>query len=151
MRILMVCLGNICRSPIAEGVLRHKIRMKGLNWTVSSAGTESSHVGEAPHKFSQKVCAKNGVDISQQRAKKFTPADLGKYDKIYAMSDDVYDEMKRIGGRDADMSKVDLFLNEMHSGSNASVPDPWYGPEMGFIAVYDMINKTCDAIIEKYK
>ncbi len=125
--------------------------MKGLNWTVSSAGTQSYHIGEAPHKFSQKVCAKNGVDISQQKAKKFSAADLDKYDKIYAMSDDVCEEIKRIAGPGADMSRVDLFLNEFEPGSNASVPDPWYGPELGYHAVYDMINKTCEAIIEKYK
>src|SRR4051812_47269345 len=104
MRILMVCLGNICRSPIAEGVLKHKIAEQGLNWKVDSAGTESYHIGEPPHHFSQKICREMGVDISGQRARKFVAADLGRYDKIYAMADDVYREIKRIGGANADMS-----------------------------------------------
>jgi len=146
----MVCLGNICRSPIAEGVLKHKARQNRLGWVVESAGTESYHIGSPPHKYSQKVCKTNGVDISAQRARKFTAEDFKKYDKIYAMADDVYDEIRRIGGRDADMSKVDFFLNELRAGSNASVPDPWYGEEDGYLPVYEMIEKTCDAIIRKY-
>ena len=150
MRILMVCLGNICRSPIAEGILRHKVKEHGLNWTVDSAGTESYHIGEAPHKFSQKICLSNGIDISSQQARKFTATDFDHYDKIYAMADDVYEEIRRIGGRKADMSKVDYFLNELRPGNNDSVPDPWYGPEEGYAAAYDLINDTCEAIIKKY-
>src|ERR1700761_8124921 len=110
MRILMVCLGNICRSPIAEGVLRHMVKHHGLNWTVESAGTERYHIGEAPHRFSQKICKKHGIDISEFRAAKFTANDFTPYDKIYAMADDVSREIKRIGGKKADMSKVDYFL-----------------------------------------
>lgn len=151
MRILMVCLGNICRSPIAEGVLRHKIKAHGLNWIVASAGTESYHIGEAPHRFSQKVCAKNGVDISMQRAQKFSAVDFERYDKIYAMADDVYDHIKRIAGVTEHLHKLELFMNELYPGSNISVPDPWYGPEAGYAPVYDMIEKTCEAIIKKYK
>lgn len=151
MRILMVCLGNICRSPIAEGVLKHKARLHGLDWVIESAGTESYHIGEAPHRFSQRICNKNGIDISAQRARQFTAADFALYDKIYAMAEDVYNEIAGIGGRRADMTKVDYFLNELETGCNASVPDPWYGTEGGYTAVYEMIDKTCDAIIEKYK
>jgi protein-tyrosine phosphatase len=136
---------------MAEGIMRQKIRMKGLDWTVASAGVQSYHVGEPPHKYSQKVCARNGVDISMQRASKFSAADMEAYDKVYAMADDVYNEIRRIAGTGADAAKLELFLNELEPGSNASVPDPWYGPEMGYHAVYDMINRTCDAIIEKYK
>jgi protein-tyrosine phosphatase len=146
----MVCLGNICRSPIAEGVMQHKIKQHGLDWTVESAGTESYHIGEQPHRFSQKICQTNGIDISDQRARKFTADDLNKYDKIYAMATDVYDEIKRISGRQADLSNVELFLNELEPGSNASVPDPWYGEEDGYTTVYELINKTCDAIIKRY-
>ena len=147
----MVCLGNICRSPIAEGVLRHKVKEHGLNWTIESAGTESYHVGEAPHRLSQKICSAHGIDISHQRAREFTFDDFISYDKIYAMAADVYDEIKVIGGSLADMSKVDLFLNELHEGKNESVPDPYYGQEDGFVKVYDMIDRGCDAIIKNYK
>jgi protein-tyrosine phosphatase len=151
MKILMVCLGNICRSPIAEGLMRHKIKQHGLNWEVASAGTESYHIGEAPHQFSQNICQVKGVDISAQRAQKFTAADFAKYDKIYAMAGDVYEEIERIGGRKADMDKVEYFLNELEPASNGNVPDPWYGTEEGYATVYELIDRTCDAIIEKYK
>jgi protein-tyrosine phosphatase len=147
----MVCLGNICRSPIAEGVLRFKAAEAGLNWMVESAGTESYHIGEAPHKFSQKICTTKGVDISLQKARQFKAADLGAFDKIYAMADDVYNEIRRIAGPNADMTKVDYFLNELDAGNNGSVPDPWSGPEEGYTAVYDLIERTCDKIIAKYK
>lgn len=151
MRILMVCLGNICRSPIAEGVLKHKAQQKGLDWIVESAGTESCHVGEPPHRSSQKVCLMNGIDISDQRARRFTREDFNRYDKIYAMAQDVLEEIRHIGGGSrADMSKVSLFLNELEDNCNASVPDPWYGGEEGYIPVYEMIEATCDAIIAKY-
>lgn len=147
----MVCLGNICRSPIAEGLMRHKIKQHGLDWQVASAGTENYHIGEAPHRFSQKVCSCNGVDISGQRAQKFTAKHFAEYDKIYAMAGDVYREIQRIGGSKADMSKVAYFLNELEAGSDGNVPDPWYGDEAGYTPVYELIDRTCDAIIEKYK
>ena len=150
MKILMVCLGNICRSPIAEGLLRHKAAQHGLAWEVASAGTENYHVGEPPHRHSQAICKANGVDITAQRAHHFKAADLTRYDKIYAMAADVLQEIKHIGGRSADYSNVSLFLNELTPGTNASVPDPWYGNEDGYKPVYYLINQTCDAIIEKY-
>lgn len=151
MKILVVCLGNICRSPIAEGLLRHKVQQHGLNWQVDSAGINSYHTGEAPHRHSQKVCLMNGVDISGQRARRFSAADFERYDIIYAMADDVYEEIRRMGGKHADMDKVVYFLNELEPGSNGSVPDPWYGNEDGYLPVYELIDRTCDAIIEKYK
>lgn len=150
MRILMVCLGNICRSPIAEGVLRHKAAALNLPWVIHSAGTESYHVGEPPHVHSQAVCSAHGIDISLQRARRFKASDLSGYDRIYAMATDVYREIQRIGGPNADMRKVELFLNELTPGSNASVPDPWYGNADGYLPVYNMIDQTCDAIIGKY-
>ncbi|MEI8278270.1 MAG: low molecular weight protein-tyrosine-phosphatase [Bacteroidota bacterium] len=151
MRILMVCLGNICRSPIAEGVLKHKVQQQGLHWVVASAATESYHIGEHPHRLSQQVCKQHGIDISQQRAIKFTTADFAKYDMIYAMATDVYSEIEDIAADHPDMCKVSLFLNELQPGCNESVPDPYYGNEDGYTLVYDLIDRTCDAIIEKYK
>lgn len=149
MKILFVCLGNICRSPLAEGVLKHKAKKAGLNWTINSAGTNSYHIGEAPHPFSQKVAAKNGVDICEQRARRFTAADLQHYDKIYAMAEDVIDEMKTIAGKKYDAAKVELFMNELYPGSNREVPDPWSGPESGFHEVYKLVDAVSDRIIEK--
>ena len=150
MRILMACLGNICRSPIAEGILKHKAEQHGLDWTVESAGTNSYHTGEAPHRFSQKVCRQHGIDISGQRARTFTADDFGKYDKIYVLARDVYDNVQRIGGSDAAMNKVDYLLNELNPGSNESVTDPWYGNEDGYQPVYDIIEQACNAIIRRY-
>ena len=150
MKILMVCLGNICRSPIAEGVLDAKAQEHGLDWQVDSAGTESYHIGSAPHRHSQEICRQNGIDITHQRARQFERADLNKYDKIYALAEDVLEEI-RYKVRGADMSNVELFLNELNPGENESVPDPYYGGADSYIFVYDIINRTCDAIIEKYK
>jgi protein-tyrosine phosphatase len=150
MKVLMVCLGNICRSPLAEGILKHKAEQAGLNWQVDSAGTNGYHIGEAPHRFSQKVAKLNGIDICDQRARQFVKKDFDRYDKIYAMADDVVDEIRSIARNKYNPSKIDLFMNELHPGNNFSVPDPWYGPEPGFHEVYKLIDEVCDAIIGKY-
>lgn len=150
MNILMVCLGNICRSPLAEGVLQHKAAAAGLDWQVESAGTNGYHVGEAPHKLSQKVAKMNGIDIGNQKARRFSASDFKNYDKIYAMADEVIDEMKWIAGDKYDASKVDLLMNELHPGKNEDIPDPWYGAEPGYHKTYEMIDQATDALIEKY-
>ena len=146
----MVCLGNICRSPIAEGVLQHKAKKAGLNWTVDSAGPNGLYNGEAPHKLSQKVSKANGIDISGQQSRKLTKDDFKQFDRIFAMANDVLAYMKEIGGKDFDEKKVSLFLDELYPGENRNVPDPWYGEEDGYVKVFDLIDKTCDAIINKY-
>lgn len=151
MNILMVCLGNICRSPLAEGILQKKADELSLSWQIDSAGTNGYHVGEAPHRLSQKVAQLNNVDISSQRARRFTADDFSNFDKIYAMADDVIDEMKRIAKNKFDATKVELLMNEIYPGKNLDIPDPWYGPEPGYHEVFEMIDKACDTIIEKYK
>ncbi len=151
MKILMVCLGNICRSPLAEGILQHKADAAGLNWQVDSAGTNGYHMGEAPHKLSQKVAKLNGIDISKQCARRFSASDFEKYDKIYAMAGDVIDEMKWIAGNKYDATKVELLMNELTPGRNEDIPDPWYGAEPGYHTTYEMIDKATDALISKYK
>ena len=150
MKILMVCLGNICRSPLAEGILQDKAFTAGLKWSVESAGTNSYHTGEKPHPLSQKVAKLNGIDISQQRARRFTAEDFEVYDKVYALAADVMDEMHRIAKNKFDASKANLLMNELWPGENVDVPDPWYGPEPGYHQVYKMLNEVCDRIIEKY-
>ncbi|HEY1115497.1 MAG TPA: low molecular weight protein-tyrosine-phosphatase [Chitinophagaceae bacterium] len=150
MKVLMVCLGNICRSPLAEGVLQHKARKAGLNWTVDSAGTNGYHVGEAPHHLSQKVARLNGIDICGQRARRFVKEDFDRYDILYAMADDVLDDMRRIARERFNEDKAVLFMNELYPGEDQSVPDPWYGTEPGFHEVYQLIDTVCDRIIEKY-
>ncbi|MDQ3276859.1 MAG: low molecular weight phosphotyrosine protein phosphatase [Bacteroidota bacterium] len=150
MKILMVCLGNICRSPLAEGVLKHKAEEAGLHWTVESAGTNGYHIGEAPHHLSQKVAKLNGIDICEQRARRFVKEDFDRYDKIYAMAADVLDDIRQIAKEKFDPAKVDLFLNELYPGKNASVPDPWYGTEPGYHDVYKLIDATCEKIVSNY-
>ena len=150
MKILMVCLGNICRSPLAEGIMEHKIQEYHLDWQVDSAGTNGYHVGEAPHRLSQKVAAVNGIDISKQSARDFSDRDFEKFDIIYAMAKDVIDEIKWIAGKSFDAGKVKLLMDEVYPGKKVDVPDPWYGPEPGYHEVYKMIDKACDNIIKKY-
>ena len=150
MKILMVCLGNICRSPLAEGILQDKAFTAGLTWSIESAGTNSYHTGEPPHLLSQKVARLNGIDISKQRARRFTANDFEAYDKIYALAEDVLDEMRRISKNKFDSSKTDLLMNELYPGKNMDVPDPYYGTEEGYHKVYKMIDEVCDSIIEKY-
>ena len=150
MKILMVCLGNICRSPIAEGVLQHKARQVGLDWIVQSAGTNGLYNGEAPHVLSQKVSKSNGIDISSQQSRQFVQDDFVQFDRIYAMANDVLLQIKAIGNSSFDQKKTSLFLDELFPGEKRDVPDPWYGNEDGYHEVYELINKTCDAIINNY-
>lgn len=151
MKILMVCLGNICRSPLAEGILQEKAWKAGLNWTIESAGTNGYHTGEPPHYLSIKVAAQHGIDISKQRSRKFTAADIAEYDQIYAMAEDVLDEMKRIVGSKTPLQKTTLLLNELYPDQTRDVPDPWYGPEEGYHQVFALIEKACDQIINNQK
>ncbi len=150
MKILMVCLGNICRSPLAEGILQYKAAKAGLDWYIESAGTNHYHTGEAPHHLSQEVAALHGIDISRQRARNFVAADFERFDKIYAMAEDVLDDMKRIGRNKFNPGKTDLLLNILFPGENRDVPDPWYGPEAGYYEVFKLLDKACTKIIENY-
>lgn len=150
MKILMVCLGNICRSPMAEAVLQHKALQAGLNWHVESAGTNRYHTGEALHLLSQKVSKLNGIDISNQRARSFCSDDFDNFDLIYALAKDVKDEIRTIALHKFDESKVKLLMNEIIPGKDLDVPDPWYGPEQGYHLVYKMIEEACNSIVNKY-
>ncbi|MEP7237977.1 MAG: low molecular weight protein-tyrosine-phosphatase [Ferruginibacter sp.] len=150
MKILMVCLGNICRSPLAEGILQQKALKAGLNWQIESAGTNGYHTGEPPHELSIKVAKHNGIDISKQRSRRFTVADFEEYDLIYAMANDVLQDMIKIGKQQFDSKKVSLFLNEQYPGEDRNVPDPWSGPEIDYHEVFEIIDRNCDSIIKKY-
>lgn len=146
----MVCLGNVCRSPLAEGILQHKAFQAGLKWSVESAGTNSYHTGDPPHPLSQKVAKMNGIDICNQRARRFVPEDFEVFDKIYALAGDVIHDIRFIAGKKFDAAKVELLMNELYPGKNMDVPDPWYGPEPGYHKVFKLIDEACDAIIAKY-
>ncbi|WP_447639790.1 MULTISPECIES: low molecular weight protein-tyrosine-phosphatase [Chitinophagaceae] len=152
MKILMVCLGNICRSPLAEGILRQKLQSAGLNVDVDSAGTGGWHVGEAPHKLSQNVAMRHNIDISGLRGRKFTAADMHDFDKIYVMDSENYNDVRFIAGKDWDENKVDLILNRIEPGKNKSVPDPWFdNTHAAFENVYQMLNQACDSIVADLK
>lgn len=151
MRILMVCLGNICRSPLAEGILQHQADRAGLNMEVDSAGTAGYHIGEPPHHLSQKVARENGIDISGQRGRQFRKEDMEHFDHIYVMDSENYNDVRRLAGDKWDEGKVDLLLNESYPGENRNVPDPWYGNEDGFHRVFDLISKACENIVKKYE
>lgn len=147
----MVCLGNICRSPLAEGILKHKAKEAGLNWTVESAGTGNYNIGEAPHRLSQRVAKNNGIDICHQRARLFTKEMMQQYDKIYVMDEQNYKDVKRISGNLWEAPKVDLLLNEIYPGENQEIDDPYYdNTKPGFIKTFNEISEVCDMIIEKY-
>ena len=147
----MVCLGNICRSPLAEGILQDKALKAGLNWSVESAGTNRYHTGDAPHRLSQKIAMQHGIDISRQRARTFVPEDFERYDKIYALAKDVLDDIGYIAKNKFDGAKINLLMNELYPGRNMDVPDPYYNGEEAYHEVYKMLDKVCDKIIERYR
>ena len=150
MKILMVCLGNICRSPLAEGILKDKITKAQLDWEVDSAGTNGFHVGEQPHPLSQKVAKLKGINVSNQRCRCFVKEDFDRFDIIYAMAADIIDEMKWIGKDKYNERIVKLLLNEVSPGKNKDVPDPWFGTEPGYHQVYDLMETACEAIIKNH-
>ena len=143
----MVCLGNICRSPLAEGILQHK--SKNTNIFVDSAGTASYHIGKLPDSRSIEIANKYGIDLSNQRARQFSEKDYDNFDKIYAMDTHNYASIISISRNDNDRNKVELILNEINRKSCDSVPDPYYGEGDGFQKVYDMLDKACDIIVSK--
>ncbi len=149
MKILMVCLGNICRSPLAEGILKHKADKAGLNWIIDSAGTSGWHAGELPDARSIDIAKKHGVDITYQRSRQFSPYDIEQFDIIYAMDTSNYRDLVKHTQTKAEKEKIKIILNELHPNENRSVPDPYYD-DNGFEDVFEMLDKACDEIIKKY-
>ncbi len=149
MKILVVCLGNICRSPMAEGVLRHKFEEAGVDVDIDSAGTGDFHIGEGPDKRAVAHMDKNGHDISKLRARQFTVSDFDTYDEIYVMDESNYENVIALARNDSDKKKVDLFMNLSHPGENIDVPDPYFGGESGFQKVYEMLSQSADVLISK--
>lgn len=145
-KILMVCLGNICRSPLAEGILRSKL---SNNFIVDSAGTGGWHAGELPDRRSIEIANKNGLDITNQRARKFTKNDFTDFDIIYAMDNSNLKDILQLAPDENAKSKVHLILNELYPNENKDVPDPYYGQNDGFEKVYNMLDKACGNIAKK--
>jgi protein-tyrosine phosphatase len=149
MNILFVCLGNICRSPLADGVMRSLVKKHQLPWTVDSAGTANYHVGEAPDKRAQEIAKKNGVDISGLRGRQFQVNDFDDFDYIFAMDASNYQNIVKLARNQEDINKVELFLNRLEPGMNRGVNDPWYDDAL-FEPVYKEIEQTCKAIIRDF-
>ena len=147
MKILMVCLGNICRSPLAEGIMQNKINEHGLDWSIDSAGTGSWHVGEQPDPRSIEVARKYGIDITSQRARQFRAADLREFDLIYAMDSSNFRNILNKANSSEEEDKVKMIMNEVQPGYNQNVPDPYWDND-GFEQVYQMLDEACERIIE---
>jgi protein-tyrosine phosphatase len=147
--VLMVCLGNICRSPMAEGILRNKLKEANLKVFVDSAGTSPLHKGEAPDRRAIKCLGTYGIDISELRARPFSSKDFADFDRIFAMDSDNYQNILRMAVDEDQSKKVSLFMESSMPGESVSVRDPWYGDEKGFHEVYKMIDSNCDSIVEK--
>lgn len=148
-RVLMVCLGNICRSPLAEGILKSKIDTNNI--LVESAGTGGWHVGELPDQRSIEVAQDHQIDITYQRCRKFIYSDFEDYDLIYVMDRSNLADVLSLAQNEQDRQKVQMILNEIYSGQNIDVPDPYYGGDGGFENVFQMLDKACEVISNKLK
>lgn len=147
MKILMVCLGNICRSPLAEGIMRAKLP---ADFVVDSAGTSGFHSGDAPDPRSIAVAQKYGIDISNQRSRQISVQDFEEFDKIYCMDKSNLNNVLALAENDEQRQKVALLLTEADSESIfTEVPDPYYGGAKGFEKVFEMIDIACEEIVKK--
>ena len=148
-KILFVCLGNICRSPLAEGVLLHLNEQQQLGWTIDSAGTANYHVGEAPDKRTIRNAAANGVDLKALRARQFEADDFDKFDLILVMDANNKSNVLRLSKQPQHQKKVHLFLEYAGIQSPAEVPDPYYGEEKDFDEVFQLVKNACDVLLKK--
>ena len=146
-KILMVCLGNICRSPLAEGILASKLPKN--KFKVASAGTGDWHVGQEPDKRSILTAKKNGIDISQQRGRHFKSADFQEFDYIFVMDKSNYDNVIALAPNAESKLKVQLILNEIFPNENVDVPDPYFGLQNGFDLAYDMLDQSCSVLAKR--
>jgi protein-tyrosine phosphatase len=146
-QILMVCLGNICRSPLAEGILASKLPKD--KFRVDSAGTGSWHIGHTPDERSIATAKKNGLDISNQRGRQFSSADFDTFDYIFVMDSSNYETVISLAKSQEHKDKVRMILDELFPNENVDVPDPYFGLPNGFNMVYQMLDEVCDVISEK--
>jgi len=146
-KILMVCLGNICRSPLAEGILKSKVNSDRV--FVDSAGTGGWHIGALPDARSIEVAINNDIDITDQRGRKFTISDFDNFDIIYVMDRSNYENVISLSRNQSDKQKVKMIRDEILSTQGSDVPDPYFGGEGGFDLVYQMIDEVCDIIAKK--
>lgn len=146
-KILMVCLGNICRSPLAEGILASKLPKN--KFTVDSAGTGSWHVGHSPDERSISVGKKYKIDISNQKGRQFSTTDFDTFDYIYVMDSSNYSDVLELAKTQDHKDKVQMILNDLFPNENVDVPDPYFGLPNGFEIVYNMLDEVCEVISKK--
>lgn len=146
-RVLMVCLGNICRSPLAEGILKSKVDPQKVY--VDSAATSDYHIGHSPDERSIAIAEKNKLDITSQQGRQFSVEDFDNFDKIYVMDMSNYKDVISLARNEEDKKKVSLILNEIFPGENVEVPDPYHGGNDGFSRVYEMLDEACEVIAKK--
>lgn len=146
-KILMVCLGNICRSPLAEGILKSKIDTSKV--FVDSAGTGHWHVGDLPDKRSIAVGKKYNIDITSQRGRQFNKKDFDEFDIIYVMDNSNKENVLALAENDFHKEKVKLILDEIFPGENVDVPDPYFGGNLGFENVFKMLDEACEQIANR--
>ncbi len=151
MKYLMVCHGNICRSPMAMGLLRHKLAKIGSDSIVDSCGFEPYHIGEAPDKRAQAVLSEKNIDISTYRARLFTKSDFDKFDHIFVMDRKNYTNIKSQARSEEDLAKVQLLLDVVYPEEHLEVPDPYYGLEQAFRTTYAHVSGAAEAIIQTYE
>jgi protein-tyrosine phosphatase len=149
-KILMVCLGNICRSPMAKGILVKKLYEKNITWVeVDSAGTSDYHIGGKADQRTMENGKKHGIDLSSHRGRQFSRRDFDVFDLIYAMDRENYSDIVYLASSEEETKKVKLILDELQPGAGLSVPDPWFGGEKDFEKVFNMLDKACDIIAGK--
>ena len=151
MKILMVCLGNICRSPMADGLIRKKVQEHKLDVYVDSAGTANYHVGGAPDGRMTETAKRKDVDISGLQARQFVVSDFDTFDLIYVMDQSNYNNVVRLARSESDRSKVQLILELIPNQIEIEVPDPYYGGQEGFEHVYDLLDKSTDIILNNLR
>ena len=147
MKVLMVCLGNICRSPLAQGILENQAKEKNIKIYIDSAGTAGYHVGSSPDIRAINIAKKYGIDITNQKARKFQLEDFDNFDIIYVMDLNNYNDLLNYNINEQQAKKIILIMNEVDANSNIAVPDPYYND--GFENVYQMLLKTCQKIVKK--
>ena len=145
-KILFVCTGNICRSPLAEGILRYQLKYAGLPAFIDSCGFEAFHAGDPPDPRAQTVATLHGLDISSHRARLFSQKDFDRFDLIYVMDSGHYRNVMKLSGSEADRAKVDYILNVLYPGSDLGVMDPWYHDNEAFEQVYQQLEKACEQL-----
>lgn len=150
-KVLFVCMGNICRSPTAEGVFRHAVEAAGLNdkIQIDSAGTHAYHIGEQPDSRAQTFARNRGIDLSQQRARKVRPDDFSQFDYVIAMDHSNYQDLTEVAGHQA--KNLRMFLSFAQSFDEEEVPDPYYGGDQGFEHVLDLVEDASQGLLRDIK